>query len=113
MQRLLLLLMLAAFCGFTQGRAPQKSAPGTPAPVKWPVESINLEGIHHYTHEQILAASGLKIGELAGRPEFEAARDRLLATGAFETVGYKFTAANGGKGYIATFQMVEIEQAYP
>lgn len=105
--------MLAAACGFTQGRADRKSAPAAAAPVKWPIESVVLEGIHHYTHEQVLAASGLKIGQLAGRPEFEAARDRLLSTGAFETVGYKFTPSPGGKGYIATFQIVEIEQAYP
>jgi outer membrane protein insertion porin family len=105
--------MLAAACGFTQGRADRKPAPVAAAPVKWPIESINLEGIHHYTREQVLAASGLKLGQLAGKPEFEAARDRLLATGVFDTVAYKFVPAEGGKGYIATFQMVEIEQAYP
>jgi len=103
--------MLVAAGGFAQGRAAQKSSAAAPA--KWPIESINLEGIHHYTREQVLAASGLKIGQLAGRPEFEAARDRLVATGAFETVGYKFVAAGGGKGYIATFQLVEVETAYP
>ena len=103
--------MLAATGGFAQGRAAQKSPAAAPA--KWPVESIVLEGIHHYTREQVLAASGLKIGQLAGRPEFEAARDRLLATGAFETVGYKFVAAEGKKGYIATFQLTEVETAYP
>jgi outer membrane protein assembly factor BamA len=103
--------MLAAACGFGQGRAPQKSSAAAPA--KWPVEGINLEGIHHYTRDQVLAASGLKIGQVAGRPEFEAARDRLLATGVFETVSYKFAAGEGAKGYIATFQFSEIEQAYP
>jgi outer membrane protein assembly factor BamA len=113
MQRLLILLMLAAACGFAQSRADRKTAPAAPAPVKWPLESIDVEGVHHYTREQVLAASGLKIGQLAGRPEFEAARDKLLATGVFETVGYKFTPAGGGKGYVATFQLAEIEQAYP
>src|SRR5690348_388016 len=106
MQRLLIVLMLAAAGGFTQGRSPQKSVPA--ASPKWPIEGINLEGIHHYTREQVLAASGLRIGEVAGRPEFEAARDRLIATGAFETVGYKFIPAEGGKGYVATFQLTEI-----
>ena len=111
MQRLPIILMLAAACGFAQGRAAQKSSAASP--VKWPIEGINLEGLHHYTREQVLAASGLHLGELAGKPEFEAARDRLLATGVFETVGYKFTSAGGGKGYTATFQVTEIEQAYP
>jgi outer membrane protein insertion porin family len=105
--------MLAAACGFAQGRAAQKTAPAAAATAKWPIENINVEGIHHYTREQVLAASGLKIGQLAGRPEFEAARDRLLATGVFETVGYKFAAAGTAKGYVATFQVTEVEQAYP
>jgi outer membrane protein insertion porin family len=104
--------MLAAACGFAQGRAAQKSSPAA-APARFPIESVRLEGLHHYTDDQVLAASGLKIGQMAGKPEFEAARDRLIATGVFETVGYKFVAAEGGKGYIATFQVVEIEQAYP
>ena len=103
--------MLAVATGFGQSRAAQKSP--TAASAKWPIESINLEGIHHYTREQVLAASGLKIGELAGRPEFEAARNRLIATGVFETVGYKFVAAEGKQGYVATFQLVEVETAYP
>ncbi len=50
---------------------------------------------------------------MAGRPEFEAARDRLLATGAFETVGYKFVQAADGKGYAATLQVTEVVQIYP
>ncbi len=105
--------MLAVACGFAQGRTTQKTAPVAAASAKWPIENINVEGLHHYTRDQVLAASGLKLGQLAGRPEFEAARDRLLATGVFETVGYKFTAASSVKGYTATFQVAEIEQAYP
>jgi len=38
----------------------------------------------------LLAVAGLKIGQVAGKPEFDAARDKLVACGAFETVGYKF-----------------------
>lgn len=114
MQRLLTILMLAAACGFTQSRPDRKTPRAAAAPAKWPLANVNLEGLHHYTREQVLTASGLKIGQLAGKADFEAARDRLLATGAFETVGYKFVAAPGeAKGYIATFQLVEIEQAYP
>ena len=33
-----------------------------------------------------------------GRPEFEAAHDRLIASGLFETAGYRFAPAAGGKG---------------
>jgi outer membrane protein insertion porin family len=113
MQRYLIVLMLAAAYGFAQSRPARKPAPAAAAPARWPIESINVEGVHHYTREQVLAASGLKMGEMAGRREFDAARDRLLATGVFETVSYKFTPSDTGKGYVATFQLTEVEQAYP
>lgn len=80
---------------------------------RWPVETLAVEGNRHYEAPRILAVAGLKIGQMAGKQEFEAARDRLLATGMFETVGYRFAPAPGGKGYAASFQVVEIEPLYP
>ena len=110
--------MLAAGCGFGQGgRAPKKAPSKAPATVaaaaRWPVESVVVEGLHYYTREQVLAVAGLKVGQMAGKREFEAARDRLVASGAFETVGYKFMPAANAEGYVATIQVTEIEQAYP
>ena len=108
--------MLSAACGFGQGKAPQTKKAASPqhsAVVRWPIQSMVVEGNRIYSAQQILAVAGLKIGQMAGRPEFEAARDRLVATGAFETVGYKFTPAEGEKSYVATFQVTEVEQAYP
>jgi outer membrane protein insertion porin family len=116
MERLLFVLMLAAGCGFGQGNPAQPkkaSAVQRPAGTRWPIQDLVVEGNRIYSTQQILAVAGLKTGQTAGRPEFEAARERLLATGAFETVSYKFAAAGGEKGYVATFQVTEIEQAYP
>jgi outer membrane protein insertion porin family len=121
MTRALLIVMLAAAAGFGQNRPAQKKAGGAPgtatqksAPaVRWPIQSLTVEGNRLYKADKILAVAGLKVGQMAGRPEFEAARDRLVATGAFETVGYKFVPAEGEKGYAATFQVTEVEQAYP
>jgi outer membrane protein insertion porin family len=116
MERLLIILMLAGVCGFAQSSQPKKPAAASGARgtvARWPIESITVEGNRIYKTEQILAVAGLKVGQMAGRPEFEAARDRLVATGAFETVGYKFVPAEGVKGYAATFQVTEVEQAYP
>jgi len=113
---------LALACAIAFAQAPKKSAPAkkepaksatAPAPDKWPVEKLAVEGNHLYTAEQILAVAGLKIGQLAGKPEFEAARDRLVASGAFETVGYKFAADADQKGYLATFQITEVQPAFP
>jgi outer membrane protein assembly factor BamA len=85
-----------------------------PAPAnQWPVQKLVVEGNRAYTADQVLAVAGLKVGQLAGRPEFEAARDRLVATGVFETVGYKFESAPDQQGYVATFQVTEVEPAFP
>ncbi len=102
-------LLLAAGPGFPQShRAPVRSAPSR---AKWPIEKLVVEGNRHYTREQVLGIAGLKIGQKAGKAEFEAARDCLVATGAFATVGYKF--APSGNGYTAVFQVTEIDQIYP
>jgi outer membrane protein assembly factor BamA len=95
--------------------APKKDVPAkdAPAPSKWPVEALRVEGNRNYTREQVLAVAGLKVGQQAGKPEFEAARDRLVASGAFETVGYKFEPGPNKEGFVATFQVTEVEPAYP
>jgi len=115
-----LIFLLLAGAGFAQTapkRAPAKKAAAAKnpevAPSKWPVETLTVEGNHNYTREQVLAVAGLKVGQLAGKAEFEAARDRLTATGVFETVGYKFEPGPGKAGFIATLQVTEVEPAYP
>ena len=111
MKRLLPFLMLAGACGFGQTK-PAQSAGSTVPAARWPIESLLVEGNHTYSAEQILAVLGLKVGQVAGKPDFEAGRKRLIDTGAFETVGYKF-AAGSAKGYAAVIQVLEVQQAYP
>ena len=117
MRWLLVLLMLAAGCGFAQTkRPPQKkaAAPSQPAPAdKWPIDRLVVEGNHDYTAEQVLAVAGLKIGQMAGKDEFDAARDRLLACGAFENVSYKFAPDGASKAFVATFTIDETPTAFP
>jgi outer membrane protein insertion porin family len=120
MQRLLAVLALAA-CAFAQsrgGRASKTAASAAPGaapavPDKWPIQTLAVEGNHVFPTAAILAVAGLKIGQVAGEPEFEAARDRLTASGAFETVGYKFLPAPGGKGFHASFQLAETTSLFP
>lgn len=112
---LLLLLALAPSAGFAQSKTARqkrqparKSAPAVAAPAtKWPIQTLAVEGNQAYTSEQVLAIAGLKVGQMAGKDEFDAAHDRLLATGAFDTVGYKFEPKPDGKGYAASFQVAE------
>ncbi len=95
---------------------PAKPAPTAPGPVDgapWPIETLNVVGIHNYTADQILAVAGLHSGDTAGKAEFEAARERLMATGVFATAAYRFNPAKDGKGYDASFEVQEIEQMYP
>src|ERR1017187_4031452 len=111
-----LILLLVAGAGFGQTptkRAPaKKGATAEAAPSKGPVETLTVEGNHNCTREQVLGVAGLKVGQMAGKAEFEAARDRLTATGMFETVGYKFEAGTNKKGFVASFQVTEVEPAY-
>ena len=114
MHRLSICVILAAFCGLAQTRpAPRKAAPAPPPATRWPIARLAVEGNRHYEAAQILAVAGLKIGETAGRAEFEAARDRLVTAGVFESVGYRFEPDAEGKGYNASFQVVEIDTVYP
>lgn len=108
-------LALAASCAFAQSRGGRASKPAAPPAVadKWPIQSLAVEGNRIFPSAAILAIAGLKIGQVAGRGEFDAARDRLTASGAFETVGYKFVPAEAGKGYAATFQVAETTSVFP
>ena len=78
------------------------------AQAKWPIRTLAVDGNHIYTAQEVLSVAGLKIGGLAGKPEFDAAHDRLLATGAFSTVGYKFNVTPAG-ACDAAFQVTENE----
>src|ERR1022692_4093680 len=114
---LLILLMCGSGAGipaaFAQTSRAKKTTAQPAQPHKWPIESLKVEGNHNYTQAQILAVAGLKIGQLAGKQEFEAARDRLVAPAMFETVGYKFAPGGDKNGYAASFQVVEAQPAYP
>jgi hypothetical protein len=79
----------------------------------WPVGALKVEGNKLYSDDKILAAAGLKVGQMAGKTEFDAARDRLLATGAFESVGYKFEPIPGQRANVGVFQVGEITQLFP
>jgi outer membrane protein assembly factor BamA len=112
MKRVAILALLGAAAGFPQARAPQKAA-APPQPDKWPIATLKVEGNSNYTAEQVLAVAGLKAGDLAGRRDFETARERLMATGAFESVGYAFEPDGTGKAYVATFRVAEAMPVFP
>ena len=112
MMRPILVLLLAVWAG---GAAEaQKGGHKSPPAARsaWPIESIRIEGLHDYTRDQVLAILNLKVGQLAAAKEFQAARDRLIETGAFATAGFRYGPAPGGKGYIVTFEIAEVEPKF-
>ncbi len=120
--RIALLLVCASALAQTTRPAAKKAAPApakkesaapAAAPTKWPIQELVVEGNQVFTRDQVLAVAGLKVGQMAGKPEFEAARDRLVASGAFETVGYRFEPGPDKLGFVATFQVSEVQPTYP
>jgi outer membrane protein assembly factor BamA len=109
MRWLLILLMLAPAPGFAQTRPIQKKPLPIAQPTKWRIRTLAVEGNHLYAGPDVLSIAGLKPGDIAGKDEFDAAHDRLLATGAFATVGYKFDVLPDGSGSDASFQVTENE----
>ena len=87
--------------------------PKPPAAQAFPIETLRVEGNRRIPAEKIVAASGLQIGRPAAKSDFDAARARLVATGAFESVGYEFKPSAAGTGYDVVLQVVEVDQVYP
>ena len=118
-----MLFLLGAGVASPQPRRTRKPipAPKTPAAkpappaegAPWPIETLTVVGIRNYTADQVLNVAGIRKGQTAGRAEFEAARERLMATGAFDRVGYHFAPAQDGGGYDASFEVSEMAQMYP
>ena len=58
--------------------------------------SIHVKGLQLYTEDQVVAASGLKIGQSAGDTEFQQAVNKLGETGLFNQLAYTYKYSNGG-----------------
>ncbi|MGH9559293.1 MAG: POTRA domain-containing protein [Bryobacteraceae bacterium] len=79
----------------------------------FPLESLAIHGNSRIASGKIAAVSGLKIGTPVTKANFDNARTRLLATGAFLSVGYEFKPAADKQGYDATIEVAEVPQFFP
>ncbi len=70
----------------------QTQAP--PATAK--IVSIEVSGSKKFTNAQVAQASGLKVGDVVGKEELQAAANRLAASGTFGGVNYRFTTDSAG-----------------
>jgi len=115
---LLVTLTLCVLPAQTRPRKSQtKAAPATKPAAKldlFPVRNIQINGNRLLTAAQIQAAAALPLGEPVGKVDFDAARDRLLATGYFESVQFQFgpVGSTADAQYVATFTVVEVPSVY-
>jgi outer membrane protein assembly factor BamA len=99
MTRILLVLLFFSWVAAAQ----------TPA---FPIDSLTVEGNRSLSAGAIAEAAGLKRGDKGSSAIFDAARDRLIASGYFETVGYRFKPS-ATNGYDVTFEVQEIQTLLP
>jgi outer membrane protein insertion porin family len=78
-----------------------------------PLESVQVTGNREIPAGKILAILDLKLGKTVSRADFDAARERLTATGAFETVGYEYKLSADGAGFDFTIDVHEVGELYP
>jgi outer membrane protein insertion porin family len=98
------LLSAAVLSGLAYAQSP--AAP-------YPLTNLTVRGNKRFTPPEIAEAAGLKIGQTVNKDIFDAARARLLASGAFESVGYEFKPDAAKTGYDATFDVAEVALLYP
>lgn len=112
-RKLAALFLLCGMCAFAQ----QKKRAATPspadAPTVFPLEHLKITGNQKIPAERIIAATGLKIGVPVTKDDFDKAREKLNASGAFQNVGYEFKPSADNAGYDGTIEVSEIEQVFP
>jgi len=79
--------------------------PQTPAPATANLHEIRTEGLKTLPESQVIALTQLEKGTQVGKPDLQAAADRLLQTGEFAKVNYTFQTR--GDGLTVTFQLEE------
>src|SRR5690606_22366125 len=77
---------------------------------KFPLRAIEIVGEENYSEQSIIAASGLKIGDLVGEADFKQALERISAAGVFDGLEWRYDPQ--GDGYKVTFTVHELEQLY-
>jgi outer membrane protein insertion porin family len=84
-----------------------------PPPAVFPLEALRVEGNQKIAGEKIVAMAALKIGEPVIRTDFDQARKRLMATGAFQSVAYEFRPSADAKGVDGLLRVIEVDAWFP
>src|SRR5215471_1893212 len=122
MKRLRLIFLISgSIFAQAQRKQTKKASPPSPAPVaapapvrtEFPLESLHVLGNRQIAAERIMTASGLQLGSPVQKTDFDTAREKLVATGAFAKVGYEYKPSADGKGYDAVFDVAEANDLFP
>jgi outer membrane protein insertion porin family len=87
---LLLAILLASVIATSQNPPARKSSAKDLPSTAFKLISVQVKGANHYKESQIVAASGLGIGQTVSEDDFKRAVQRLGETGAFSETAYSF-----------------------
>src|SRR5947209_8406933 len=87
-------------------RAPAPVAAESTKATIFPLETLKVQGNQRIPADRIIQLSGLKIGAPVVKQDFDAARLKLMASGAFESVGYEFKPSAANTGYAGVLEVV-------
>jgi outer membrane protein insertion porin family len=82
------------------------------APQRYPIEAIRITGNKLFDQAAIVTTTGLHPGDLLEEKRIETARDKLLASGAFTNISYRYDPAPSKQGYVLTFEVTELAQLF-
>ena len=89
-RRVLPLCLCVLVCAGVLGQNAPKSK------LSYKLLSIHVRGLQHFKEDEVIAASGLKLGQYAGETEFQEAAQKLGETGLFANLSYKYQYSNAG-----------------
>jgi outer membrane protein assembly factor BamA len=98
------LAVLAALLLWSSCVRAQSSAP-------YNLSAIHFTGLHRYTPEQAIAASGLHIGGSVAASDLQSAAERLSKSGAFDSVSFQLSTR--GNELTAQFGVTETKDVLP
>jgi outer membrane protein insertion porin family len=72
------------------------------------LREVRADGLKTFTNEQVIAISGLQIGQQVGRDDLQGAADKLVQSGVFAHVKYTFQSR--ADGLVVTFHLEEADR---
>jgi outer membrane protein assembly factor BamA len=72
------------------------------------VREIKADGLKTFTNDQVIALSGLQIGQQVGKDDLQAAADKLVQSGVFAHVKYNFQSR--ADGLVVIFHLDEADR---